>query len=68
MSKVTYGTTWLEFFHITPDPLLGLFVSFRLNQQVEMGQTYPSTAVQPVARSANVTLRSKGQENCVAEE
>lgn len=41
---------------------------FRLNQQVEMGQTYLSTAHKPAARSANVTLQLKGQEDSVVEE
>lgn len=41
---------------------------FGLNQQVEMGQSFLSTADQPVGRSANVALQFKGKEYSVAEE
>lgn len=42
------------------------FCLFRLNQ-VEMGQSYLSTADQP-ARSANVLLQFKGQEDSAVQE
>lgn len=52
--------------HTTTSPWA--FCLFRLNQQVEMGQTYLLTADQPAARSADVTLQFKGQEGSMVEE
>lgn len=65
VSKRTYGTLWFEAFWITTQSLSPwAFCLFRLNQQVEMGQTYLSTVGQPGARSDNVTP-VQGQEGSV---
>lgn len=56
---------WIFVDHTTISPWACCL--FGLNQQVEMGQSYLSTADQPVGRSANVALQFKGKEYSVAE-